>query len=120
MKNYKIGIIGCGHIAQKMAATLKDMLGVESYAAASRNKEKALAFANQWQFQNLPPRENCAHTVDQGAVHCEPPRRTHSIRDLGQRKDIHAKENSGGITVHRHPDSIRLPARSECRTGHLD
>ena len=51
MKNYKIGIIGCGHIAQKMAATLKDMLGVESYAAASRNKEKALAFANQWQFQ---------------------------------------------------------------------
>ena len=30
------------------------------------------------------------------------------------------KENDGRITVHRHPGSIRLPARSECRTGHLD
>ena len=74
----------------------------------------------QWQFQNLPPRENCTHSLDPGAVHCEPPRRTHSNRDLDQRKDIHVKENGGRITVHRHPGSIRLPARSECRTGHLD
>ena len=45
MKIYKIGIIGCGGIAQKMAATLEKMKGVERYAVASRNQEKAEAFA---------------------------------------------------------------------------
>ena len=48
MKIYKIGIIGCGGIAQKMAATLEKMKGVERYAVASRNQEKAEAFANKW------------------------------------------------------------------------
>lgn len=50
MKIYKIGIIGCGGIAQKMAATLEKMKGVERYAVASRNQEKAEAFANKWGF----------------------------------------------------------------------
>lgn len=50
MKIYKIGIIGCGGIAQKMAATLEKMKGVERYAVASRNQEKAEAFANKWEF----------------------------------------------------------------------
>ena len=35
MKIYKTGIIGCGGIAQKMAATLEKMKGVERYAVAS-------------------------------------------------------------------------------------
>ena len=41
MKVYKIGIIGCGRIAQKMATTLGGMKGVARYAVASRSKEKA-------------------------------------------------------------------------------
>lgn len=40
MKIYKTGIIGCGGIAQKMAATLEKMKGVERYAVASRNRRK--------------------------------------------------------------------------------
>ena len=42
MKIYKIGIIGCGGIAQKMAATLEKMKGVERYAVVSvKDKKKA-------------------------------------------------------------------------------
>lgn len=50
MKIYKIGIIGCGGIAKKMAATLGKMKEVQRYAVASRNQEKAQAFANEWGF----------------------------------------------------------------------
>lgn len=35
MERFKVGIIGAGHIARKMAHTLRDMEGVESYAVAS-------------------------------------------------------------------------------------
>ena len=38
MKTYKIGIIGCGNIAKKMALTLGGMKHVERYAVASRSK----------------------------------------------------------------------------------
>ena len=48
MKIYKIGIIGCGGIAQKMAATLEKMKGVERYAVASRNQEKANKYTFVW------------------------------------------------------------------------
>ena len=50
MKIYNIGIIGCGSIAAKMAATLGGMKGVKRYAVASRTVEKAKAFAEKWQF----------------------------------------------------------------------
>lgn len=50
MKIYKIGIIGCGGIAAKMAATLGGMKGVARYAVASRSIDKAQQFANDWQF----------------------------------------------------------------------
>lgn len=43
MKIYNIGIIGCGGIACKMAATLGGMKGVKRYAVASRTLEKAQA-----------------------------------------------------------------------------
>ena len=40
MKIYNIGIIGCGSIAAKMAATLGGMKGVKRYAVASRTVER--------------------------------------------------------------------------------
>ena len=45
MERFKVGIIGAGHIARKMAHTLRDMEGVEPYAVASRNQENAEGFA---------------------------------------------------------------------------
>lgn len=39
MKKYKIGIIGAGHIAEKMASTLQRMTEAEPYAIASRQEE---------------------------------------------------------------------------------
>ncbi len=48
MKTYKIGIIGAGHIAEKMAMTLAAMDNAELYAIASRQMEKAQAFANKY------------------------------------------------------------------------
>ena len=46
MERFKVGIIGAGHIARKMAHTLRDMEGVEPYAVASRNQENAEGFAS--------------------------------------------------------------------------
>lgn len=48
MERFKVGIIGAGHIARKMAHTLRDMEGVEPYAVASRNQENAEGFACEW------------------------------------------------------------------------
>ena len=48
MERFKVGLIGAGHIARKMAHTLRDMEGVEPYAVASRNLENAEGFAREW------------------------------------------------------------------------
>ena len=47
---FKVGIIGAGHIAEKMAATLHGMDGVEAYAVAARQFEKARDFASRKGF----------------------------------------------------------------------
>lgn len=46
-KMFKVGIIGAGRIAAKMAAALGAAEGVEPYAIASRDEERAQAFAVQ-------------------------------------------------------------------------
>lgn len=52
MKNLKFGILGCGYIADLMAKAVKTLeernMGVELYAVASRNKEKAQSFGEQF------------------------------------------------------------------------
>ncbi|MBQ7811454.1 MAG: Gfo/Idh/MocA family oxidoreductase [Bacteroidales bacterium] len=45
MEDFRIGILGAGHIAEKMARTVAAMDGVQIYAVASRSMEKALEFA---------------------------------------------------------------------------
>ena len=50
MNTVKIGIIGTGWIAEKMAITLKGMKGVEAYAVASRQLQTARNFADRWGF----------------------------------------------------------------------
>ena len=49
----KLGIIGAGWIADKMAETLTGLKNDEliPYAISSRSLEKAQAFADQWGFQ---------------------------------------------------------------------
>ena len=55
MKDLKFAILGCGHIATKMAAAVKTLekkgMGVECYAVASRHLEKAAAFAKEYGFE---------------------------------------------------------------------
>lgn len=46
MKN--IGILGCGHIAEKMALTVNEMDNVNLYAAASRSYSKAQEFCSKF------------------------------------------------------------------------
>lgn len=43
----KIGILGAGNIAVKMAKTVSGMKNVENYAVAARNLERAQAFARE-------------------------------------------------------------------------
>lgn len=46
----KIGILGAGKIAAKMARTLRELGGGRCYAVASRDIGKARAFADEWGF----------------------------------------------------------------------
>ena len=53
-KVLRFGILGCGHIATKMAAAVKTLekrgMGVECYAVASRTPDKAEKFAREYGF----------------------------------------------------------------------
>lgn len=49
-KQMKVGILGAGGIAEKMAATIAGMKDTENYAIASRDRGKAEAFANRFGF----------------------------------------------------------------------
>lgn len=48
MEEFRIGILGAGHIAEKMAHTVAAMDGVRIYAVASRSLEKASEFAGRF------------------------------------------------------------------------
>lgn len=48
----KMGILGAGNIAKTMARTIHEMPEVTSWAVASRNLEKAQAFADEFGFVN--------------------------------------------------------------------
>ncbi len=50
MEKFKVGIIGAGHIAEKMAWTLTQMAETEAYAIASRSLDKALYFKGEYGF----------------------------------------------------------------------
>ena len=50
MKKIRMGIVGTGIIAEKMALTIGRMDDVEAWAVASRSEEKAAAFASRWGF----------------------------------------------------------------------
>ena len=47
----KVGILGAGGIAQKMAQTLNGMERACAYAIAARDEERARAFAEEWGFE---------------------------------------------------------------------
>ena len=47
MINFKVGIMGAGKIAGVIADTLRDLDAFEAYAIASRDTEKAEAFAKE-------------------------------------------------------------------------
>lgn len=47
----RVGILGAGGIAATMASTIGPLEGVESYAIASRDLDRAKAFAARWGFE---------------------------------------------------------------------
>ena len=47
-KDFHVGIVGAGWIAEKAAITLNGLPGFRCYAIASRSREKADAFAARW------------------------------------------------------------------------
>ena len=51
MKSMNMAILGAGRIAGTMAETIREMKWVNSYAVASRSKEKAESFAGEYGFE---------------------------------------------------------------------
>ncbi len=52
MSQINIAILGAGHIAGSMAKAIKGLQGeVKAYAVASRSRERAEAFAAEWNFE---------------------------------------------------------------------
>lgn len=50
MKTMRVGYIGAGNISGQMAETIARMSGVENYAVAARDPERAREFAERWGF----------------------------------------------------------------------
>ena len=50
-KSFKVGIIGAGNIANKMAKTIKRLQGFENYAISSRSLDKAEKFKKKYNFK---------------------------------------------------------------------
>lgn len=50
MEKFRVGIIGAGHIAEKMAWTLTQMDQAQAYAVASRSIDKARYFCDKYGF----------------------------------------------------------------------
>ena len=51
MKKLRMGVLGCsGHYALRVATPLKSSLLIEPYAVASRDKTKAIKYAENWGF----------------------------------------------------------------------
>ena len=55
----KIGILGCGAMAETFADTLRKMEGAECYAAASRTLERAEKFAREYGFDTQNHQDRC-------------------------------------------------------------
>lgn len=51
MKKHRMAIMGAGHIAEKMAQTMRALKSVRCYAVASRDIKKAEVFAKKFGFQ---------------------------------------------------------------------
>ena len=51
---FKVGIIGAGWIAEKMAQALAPLLDIETHAIASRSIEKAREYAQQKNLSTKP------------------------------------------------------------------
>lgn len=47
----KVGILGAGRIAEKMAMTLNQMQTASAYAIASRDLQRAAQFAEKWNME---------------------------------------------------------------------
>lgn len=78
MKPFKVGILGTGWIAERMAETLSGMEGVEKYAVASRTDEKAAEFAAQWGFsRSYGSYEALAQDADVDLVYIATPHSHH-------------------------------------------
>lgn len=75
---FKIGIIGAGHIAHKMAYTISRMSDIELYAIASRDMERARDFANRYNIKRVyDSYENLANDPDVQLVYIATPHSHH-------------------------------------------
>lgn len=77
---FKVGIIGAGHIAGKMAATLHGMEGVEAYAVAARQIGRAQDFASSNGFSKAygsyeeladDPQVDLIYVATPHSLHCQ-------------------------------------------------
>ena len=82
MKVLKFAILGCGHIATKMAAAVKTLekrgMGVECYAVASRTLDKAKKFADDYGFRRAyGSYEELAQDADVDLIYIATPHSEH-------------------------------------------
>ncbi len=78
MKRYKIGFIGTGGIATKMANTINGMENAECYAVGSRSLDKAQSFANEHGFSKAyGSYEELANDCDVDLIYIATPHSLH-------------------------------------------
>ena len=73
MKTYRVGVVGCGGIAQVHGAVLRDLEGVELIACADIRRERAEDFAQKYGGKAYDSMEAMLEAEDLDAVHlCTP------------------------------------------------
>jgi len=78
MAKFRWGILGCGKIAAKFASDLKHVEGAELRAVASRDGERAAAFAREWgATESLGSYHDLAEHAEVDAIYIATPHAQH-------------------------------------------
>ena len=90
MKTYRVGVVGCGGIAQVHGAVLRDLEGVELIACADIRRERAEDFAQKYGGKAYDSMEAMLEAEDLDAVHLCTPHYLHTpMAKLAAGRGIH-------------------------------
>ena len=118
----KIGILGCGAMAETFAETLRQMEEVECWAAASRTLERAEEFAEKYGFEKAygSYEELCRVWMSEKAAgwyKFVADSTADLFDELRNMRQVQRTPKNYGLRIRQSPDSLIVTARNKMGTG---